>query len=195
MPQPIAFRTLTEADLPMLAEWHARPHVAEWWQPVPSLAALQEEHRPFLVPEGLKPLDAPQGMVIYLALEAGEPVAYVQAYRVMVSQDEGWWVDERDPYALGVDQFIGPADRLGQGLGSRMLRAFLAFLFEDPRVTSVQTDPQPNNPRAIKAYRKAGFLDVGLVHTPDGEALLMRAERGPWLARAIPGAEPCPEKA
>lgn len=84
------------------------------------------------------------------------------------------------PHALGADQFIGLPERLGQGLGTRMLRAFLAFLFEDPRVTSVQVDPSPENARAIAAYRKAGFRDQGPVVTPDGPARLLRAFRRTW---------------
>ncbi len=35
------------------------------------------------------------------------------------------------------------------------------------------TDPDPDNPRAIRAYEKAGFEKVHLVDTPDGTALLM----------------------
>ena len=106
------------------------------------------------------------------------PVAHiVQAYRVMAHQADGWWLEETDPHALGIDQFIGLGDRLGRGLGTRMLRAFVAFLFEDPRVTTIQTDPSPDNLRAIACYRKVGFRDVGVVVTLDGPALLMRLTR------------------
>lgn len=34
-------------------------------------------------------------------------------------------------------------------------------------------DTSPDNLRAIAAYEKAGFAQVGLVDTPDGESLLM----------------------
>jgi RimJ/RimL family protein N-acetyltransferase len=44
-------------------------------------------------------------------------------------------------------------------------------------VSSVQTDPSPMNRRAIRCYEKAGFRDVWIVDTPDGEALLMVAIR------------------
>ncbi len=101
----------------------------------------------------------------------------MQAYRVMAHQADGGWLDETDPCALGIDQLIAMPDRLGQGLGTRMVRAFLARLFADPRVTSVQVDPDPTNARAIAAYRKAGFRDVSVVTTQDGPALLMRITR------------------
>lgn len=161
--------------------WLTRPHVAQWWQPTPSLEELREEYLPCLTDGKTLPLDAPAGLIPYFACEDGVPIGYIQAYRVMAHQQEGWWLEETDPFALGIDQFLCDADRLGKGLGTRMIRAFLEMLFADTRVTQVQTDPDPDNGRAVACYRKAGFRDVGVVHTPDGAALLMRvarAERG-----------------
>jgi RimJ/RimL family protein N-acetyltransferase len=174
---PISFRALAEADLPMLHDWLSRPHVVEWWEPATTLEAVREDYMPRLAPQAVRPLDAPAGVAQYLAYEGDTPFAFVQAYRVMAHQADGWWLDETDPFALGTDQFIGLGDRLGQGLGTRLLKAFIRFLFADPRVTSVQTDPSPENARAIAAYRKAGFRDVGVVETLDGPALLMRITR------------------
>lgn len=173
----ITFRALTEADLPMLHQWLSRPHVTAWWEPETTLDAVREDYLPRLAGDEVLPLDAPAGVTQYLAWEDGVPFAYLQAYRVMAHQPDGWWLDERDPHALGSDQFIGLPDHLDRGVGTRMLKAFLAFLFEDPRVTSVQADPEPENHRAIAAYRKAGFRDVGLTPTPDGEAFVLKAVR------------------
>jgi len=177
MEPAITFCALTESDLPLLHTWLSRPHVTAWWEPAPTSEQVREDYMPRLAPPDMLPLDAPAGVVQYLAYEAGEPVAFVQAYRVMAHQSEGWWPDETDPHALGVDQFIGLPDRLGQGLGTRMLKAFVAFLFKDPRVTCIQTDPAPTNARAIACYRKVGFRDIGVVETLDGPALLMRITR------------------
>ncbi|MBO9539053.1 GNAT family N-acetyltransferase [bacterium] len=177
MDTTITFKALAETDLPLLHAWLSRPHVTEWWEPTPTPEEVREDYLPRLAPQATLPLDAPAGVVQYLACEAGEPFAFVQAYRVMAHQDEGWWLDETDPCALGTDQFIGLPDRLGQGLGTRMLRAFIAFLFADPRVTVIQTDPSPDNARAIACYRKVGFREVGPVETLDGPALLMRITR------------------
>jgi RimJ/RimL family protein N-acetyltransferase len=58
-----------------------------------------------------------------------------------------------------------------------MVRAFLERLFTDPAVTRIQTDPSPDNARAIRCYQKAGFRAVRAVDTPDGPALLMLCER------------------
>jgi len=179
------FRALAAADLPLLQRWLARPHVSEWWQPTPTLAELTDEYLPRLAMDVL-PLDAEAGVTQYLVYDDGEAVGYIQAYRVMGRPGEaghspdGWWPDETDPGALGIDQFIGLPERLGQGLGTRMVRAFVEWLFLDARVTSVQVDPHPDNQRAIAAYRKVGFREVDVVQTPDGPALLLRLARQRW---------------
>jgi aminoglycoside 6'-N-acetyltransferase len=61
---------------------------------------------------------------------------------------------------------------IGRGHGSAFIRSFA-----DDRLRSgvprMVTDPDPANPRAIRAYEKAGFVRDRLVDTPDGTALLM----------------------
>jgi len=106
----------------------------------------------------------------------GVPIGYIQSY-VAAEAGDGWWPDEHDPGVRGIDQFLADGDRLDQGLGSQMVRQFAQFLFKDPTVTKIQTDPKPGNQRAIRCYEKAGFQRIGVVATPDGPALLMAIER------------------
>ena len=50
-----------------------------------------------------------------------------------------------------------------------MVRAFVKKLFQDPRVTSIQTDPDPRNARAIHrhgCYEKTSFRAVGKCERP-----------------------------
>lgn len=90
---------------------------------------------------------------------------------------DGWWEEETDPGARGIDQFLANPEQFGQGLGRKMIAAFVNQLFQAPLVTKVQTDPSPENERAIRCYRRVGFVDVGEIVTPDGLALLMVKER------------------
>lgn len=162
--QGFAFRPMRASDLPLLCEWLGRPHVAEWWGPAPSQAEVDEDYVPMLSPKSTDRA--------YIALLDGAPIGYIQSYVVMGSGN-GWWSDERDQGARGIDQFLAHADQLNRGLGSAMVRAFVDLLFEDVAVTKVQTDPSPANHRAIRSYRRAGFHAHGEVTTPDGPALLM----------------------
>ena len=168
MTPTISFRRLQAADFPMLHEWLGRPHVAEWWGAPPTLDEVRAELEP-RIRDG-------SPVLAYVAMLDGAPLGYIQSYVVMGS-DDGWWPDERDPGARGIDQYLADAFSLGRGLGTAMVRAFVARLFEDPDVTRVQTDPSPRNARAIRCYEKAGFHALGVVDTPDGEALLMVCER------------------
>jgi len=164
----ISFRALRASDLPMLREWLGRPHVAEWWGAAPDDAEVEADYAPMLADGSTERS--------YIALLDGAPLGYIQSYVVMGSGG-GWWANERDPGARGIDQFLASADQLNRGLGSRMVRAFVDRLFEDPAVTKVQTDPSPRNCRAIRSYRHAGFDVQAEVTTPDGPALLMVRSR------------------
>jgi RimJ/RimL family protein N-acetyltransferase len=164
----VSFRSLTVGDLPLLHEWLSRPHVAQWWGPAPSLAEVEEEYGAYI--------DSASSVRPYVALAEEIPIGYIQSYVVMGSGD-GWWPDERDPGARGIDQFLASPELLGRGLGTAMVRAFVQRLFADPQVTRVQVDPAPENRRAVRCYEKAGFRAVGEVDTPDGRALLMICER------------------
>jgi RimJ/RimL family protein N-acetyltransferase len=163
----ITFRRLTMADLPMFIAWRARPHVMEWWPNEPA-SDIEAEYAE---------LTAPGSTTIpYIVLREGEPVGYIQSY-VAAGSGEGWWPDETDPGVRGIDQFLAHAGHLNQGMGTAMVRAFVATLFDDPAVTRVQVDPAPDNARAIRCYEKAGFRAHGPIETPDGKALLMYWDR------------------
>jgi RimJ/RimL family protein N-acetyltransferase len=152
----------------MLHEWLCRPHVSTWWGAPPAYSDVEAEHERYTAPESTT-----RG---YIAMLKTVPVGFIQAYAVMGSGD-GWWPDETDPAARGIDTFLANPEQLGRGLGRSMISAFVDELFLDPLITKVQTDPSPDNQRAIRAYLRAGFLSHGVVMTPDGRALLMVRRR------------------
>jgi RimJ/RimL family protein N-acetyltransferase len=152
----------------MLHEWLMRPHAAAWWQPTPSIEELREDY--------IIDVTEPNATLGFIAHLDNRPIGFIQSYVVMGS-GEGWWEDETDPGARGIDQFLANDNQLGKGIGRAMIRAFVARIFSEPKVTVLQTDPNPTNERAIKCYTAVGFRAQGLVSTPDGEALLMRCTR------------------
>jgi RimJ/RimL family protein N-acetyltransferase len=174
MTAEFSFRPLTRADLPLIHEWLNRAHVAEWWDDARDLESVLQSFGEDLTSPVIR---------MYLACLDGEPVGYVQVYRVMGANPE-WWTDETDSGARGIDQFLANAEQLGKGMGSSMVRQLVTHVFADPAVTKVQTDPSPRNARAIRAYERAGFRRVAEVLTPDGPALLMRVERAEFDFRA-----------
>ena len=107
---------------------------------------------------------------------SGRADGFIQSY-VALGSGGGWWKDETDPGTRGIDQFLADEAWLGRGIGREMIDAFARRLFADPAVTRIQTDPSPDNERAIRCYRRAGFVDRGEIVTPDGPALLMVRRR------------------
>ena len=166
------FHPLGESDLPLLRSWLLRPHVAKWWGVADSIAELRHDY--------LFGANRASGTRAYVVWHANRTIGFIQSYVVMGSGG-GWWESESDPGSRGIDQFLGEEADLGQGIGSAMVRAYVERLFSDPEVTVVQTDPSPENTRAIRSYEKVGFQTIGPVTTPDGAAVLMRLTREAFL--------------
>lgn len=165
----VTLRSMTEEDLDMLHDWLNRPHIVEWWGGErPTLEEIREQYHPrVLMAANVTP---------YIGLLNGSPFAYAQSY-VALGSGDGWWQDETDPGARGIDQSIADPELLGRGYGTLLVRALVDLLFTDPHVSKVQTDPSPQNLRAIRCYEKAGFRRIRIVKTPDGPAMYMLHER------------------
>jgi len=157
-------RSFERADLPMIAEWLSTPHSQAWWGDRDEQLALITED-----------LDQPL-MDQQLALLAVRPFGYLQSYPVHAWPDGAPHLTEFPLGTVAVDCFIGPVDLLGQGHGAAMLRLYATQLLANG-APDVVIDPDPDNERAVRAYRRAGFRDVA--HRPDADGdmtLVMRFE-------------------
>lgn len=106
------------------------------------------------------------------------PLAFLQDY--LVSDWSPHHFDDLPPGSRGLDLYIGEAAALDAGHGHRILRQHVDRMFAEG-VPAVGIDPHPENPRAVRAFEKAGFTVVGgPVDTQWGRAILMhrRAENG-----------------
>jgi aminoglycoside 6'-N-acetyltransferase len=155
------FRPVTEADLPLLARWRAMPHVAQWWGP-PALEAAEDAL-------------ADARIALWIVEFEGRPFAYAQDYRPHDWDPHPF--SHLPPGSRGIDQYIGEPDMVGRGHGSAFVRLYCRSLFA-AGAPAVGTDPNPANLRAIRAYRKAGFVPVGgPVDTRWGRSQLMECWR------------------
>lgn len=165
----VTLRLMTEHDLPMLHDWLNRPHIVEWWGGErPTLDEVREQYSPRVLMEAR--------VTPYIGMLGDRPFAYAQSY-VALGSGGGWWEDVTDPGVRGIDQSIAEPELLGRGLGTKLVRALVDRLFGDPAVTRIQTDPAPQNLRAIRCYEKAGFRRVKNIVTPDGPAVYMVQDR------------------
>jgi aminoglycoside 6'-N-acetyltransferase len=116
----------------MLVRWHADPEVARYW-----------DDETFTHEEMLERL-ARGDVDAFIVEEGGRPVGYLQVWR------------EGD--AGGLDMFLIP-DARGRGLGPDAARAVATELTRRGW-TRVTVDPYTWNEEAVRAWRKAGFVDV-----------------------------------
>jgi aminoglycoside 6'-N-acetyltransferase len=152
------FRPVVADDLPMLAAWLDRPHVAEWWDDTDDKVA---EIREAMTEASTQPF------IIELD---GRPIGYIQCYDPHQEEDHPY--RDQPKGTLGIDQFIGEPELVGIGHGSRLIAAFAEILFRRGAARII-IDPDPTNARAIRAYKKAGFKPFGSRTSIYGHVLMM----------------------
>ena len=158
---PYRFRPVTSADTPLLRAWRAQPHVRLWWG-----ASEDEDPADVLVER-----DAAMWIV---ELDGG---AFACAQDYLPHGGDPHHFADLPPGSRGIDQYIGEPDMLDRGHGSAFIRRHVERLFA-AGAPVVGTDPHPNNARAIRAYRKAGFVIASdPLETRWGRALLMECRR------------------
>ena len=156
-----SFRPVETRDLSLLGRWLKTPEVLRWWGDTAEEAELLRQD-----------IDNPR-MTMRIVAFKDRPFAYVQDYDV-----RSWPQPHLAALPAGaraIDSFIGEPEMIGRGHGSIYLR-ILAHRLMAEGAPVVAIDPDLDNARAQRAYRKAGFRDVKIVETEPGPALLMLFE-------------------
>ncbi len=138
--QTVRLRPVTTADLEPLTRILADPEVARWW-PNHDAARVEAE------------IVGDEPDTTHWAIELdGVLVGWIQA----------WEEAEPEFRHAGIDLFLDPHVR-GRGLGPDAIRAVAAWLLEERGHHRITIDPALANEAAIRAYRKVGFRDVGVL--------------------------------
>ena len=88
------------------------------------------------------------------------PIGYAQMYRVQGELFEEYDYPETEEKIFAMDQFIGEPDYWNKGIGTEYCKAACRYLAEELGADVVILDPHKSNPRAIRAYEKAGFKAI-----------------------------------
>ena len=153
-PGAIAIRGLRAApdDYGHLARWLSDPRVLAFYggrDRALDLEGVERKYAPRI--RGEEPVEP-----CLIELD-GQPIGYLQYYRVQDPREyelddaEGVW---------GMDLFIGEPELWSRGYGSAAVDAVARRLVEGEGAARVVIDPHVANPRAIRAYEKAGFRRV-----------------------------------
>ncbi len=163
----IEFPPLTEADVPLVAEWLRQEHVAEWWRE-PVEEAIEKRYAAI---EGRRPTRQ------FLIVVDGRPAGMIQTYHVADHPEWQQLVEVAGDVA-GVDLLIGEPDLVGRGLGPRVLAQFAReVVFADSEINAVVATVEEPNRRSWRAFEKAGFRYVRNVEEDGLPHRLMRLDR------------------
>lgn len=154
----IGFRPFGEADFARLRDWIARPHWQEWWgDPDEQVEVIRADLRE-------------PGFAAFIFTLDGRDAGYIQSW-----QPNSAWeipIDAPPEAARGIDLSIAEAADLGQGVGRRVIAAYVARLAAEG-IRRVLIDPHPDNTRARRAYAAAGFVPAAEGMREDGPYVLM----------------------
>ena len=73
-----------------------------------------------------------------------------------------------------IDIWIGEEDYLGHGYGTAMMRLAIQRCFWSTDVSSILIDPLESNSRAVKFYKKMGYVTVGPRKFGQDDCLVLR---------------------
>jgi aminoglycoside 6'-N-acetyltransferase len=149
MHNSISFRPLSRSDFPLLQRWLLEPHVVAWWRQPLDLAGVHAKYGPRV--DGIEPTH------VFVIEYCGRPAGWIQWYRWSDYPEHALQLGA-DLESVGIDLAIGEQEMTGMGLGARAIRQFLnQIVFVDPAINTVIADPEENNLRSLRTFKKVGF--------------------------------------
>jgi len=167
----LRLREFHPADLVQTRKWVADPEIARWILPAwPLLPSSWEEWLRRIY-------SSPDARHFAIVLLDGRHIGNVSLHSIR-------W--EEKVAELGI--VIGEKDCWGKGYGPEALRLLLSYAFWELGLARIVLHVHRRNHRAIRAYKKVGFVEVPepwlfklLRPWNDGEILTMTVEAESWV--------------
>jgi len=148
----IAVRAMTRADLGDVVTWRSSAAVRRWWS---AGELVDPEQTVSTYAERVDGLSPTRMWVIEVN---GRSVGFVQDYRIGDYPD--YALLGPDPEAIGVDYAIGADHWRGQGIGPRVLWAWmLRARARFPDASAYFAAPDHRNAASLRVLAKAGFTE------------------------------------
>lgn len=172
-------------DYQLMFTWLTQPAVQRYYGGLKSAVGFAD------VVAKYRPRAAGEEAVVPCIVELrGTPAGYIQYYRIGKGEDydlRGEIILDFSKSICGIDLFLAHESDRGRGLGTRMIRLLLAYLFGQERADEVLVDPQTWNARAVRCYEKCGFRAVKVIEKRElhgdeyKDNLIMRVTRSAFL--------------
>ncbi|MCP3801264.1 acetyltransferase [Allokutzneria sp. A3M-2-11 16] len=150
-------------DLDLVHRWMHEPHVSRFWKQDWPKEKWREELASQLSGDRSRPC---------FLMKDGEPVMYVEIYRVVRDQLAAAY--SALPGDVGLHLAIGDTKWTGRGVATTTMPLLAkALLDADEDCTRVVLEPDVRNVPAIRALRSGGFHHRGEITLPDKTAALL----------------------
>ncbi len=158
------FRPIARSDYAILRAWLLTPHVARWWPDDSSDEGLEEHYGGCI--------DSREPVGVFIAERAGRALGLVQRFRLDSYPEYRTEIAALSDIPAGtssIDYLIGPADAIGRGWGTELIRKFTTQLWlDDPESVSIIVPVHAENIPSWRVLESAGFRRVAAGHmTPD----------------------------
>lgn len=149
MDAPITFRPLQDSDFPQFAAWLAKPHVQAWWREPATVDHVSKDYG-----------DCTRGDYttrVFVVMYDKTPIGIFQSFYLASYPEEDAYYPFRG--AISIDYLIGEEEYIGKGIGTRMIKTFVAEMVPQlySAATGVATSVEVANKASLGALRNAGF--------------------------------------
>lgn len=149
----ILIRTLDESDAMQLVKWLSDPRILEYYEGRDRPQDLK------LIYERFYTDDYETRCIVEYDKK---PIGYCQYYQLSEeSYDEYGYC--KDELIYGMDQFIGEVAYWNKGIGTKLVKTLIEYLFEQLGAKKIVMNPQTWNVRALRCYEKCGFKKVKIL--------------------------------
>ncbi len=164
--QVLTLRKATLDDLPILEYWDQQQHVIdsdpnddwEWATEIPKQVSWREQ---------------------LMAELNGMPIGFVQIIDPALEETHYW--GNVEPNLRAIDIWIGEAQHLNKGYGTRMMQLAIERCFANEAVTAILIDPLASNTAARRFYERLGFQFVEEKRFGEDDTAVYILLRSNWI--------------
>lgn len=146
----ITFRPMNNDDLVLMLKWLTDARVLEFY------GGRDKKYTQETICEHYTKQRADKRYRVIIEYDA-VPIGYAQMYRIEGQLFDEYHYPKTDEKVFAMDQFIGEPEYWNKGIGTEYCRVVCQYLQTEMGADRVILDPRKNNPRAVRAYQKAGF--------------------------------------